>query len=338
MIHTYAWLAWLLAVLVSLSSTRNPLYLILILLCIAIVYLRLAREGGGPPVPVSPVRFTLVVITLTTLFNTLTSHFGETVFFTIPGEIPLLSGPLTLEALAYGFSNGLVLSGFFAGFLVLNRALPVRALLRLVPRAFYPLAVVMTVAMTYLPATQRQYTLIREAQSVRGYRPKGLRSWLPLLMPLLVGGLERALALSEAMTSRGFASTSQELGGNRQRSILLLGILLLLVGWILSLSELAAPTLFIVLVGAGTMIFGLWSAGKRTPRTAYHQETWRGRDWAVLVSALLVLGAYLLPTGKAGGLDYSPYPELSLPPFDPLIGIMTLGLLAPALMIPGRDL
>jgi hypothetical protein len=50
MIHTYAWLAWLLAALVSLSATRNPLYLILILLCITIVYLNLIKEGGSSPV------------------------------------------------------------------------------------------------------------------------------------------------------------------------------------------------------------------------------------------------------------------------------------------------
>jgi energy-coupling factor transport system permease protein len=101
---------------------------------------------------------------------------------------------VTLEALVYGAINGLVLSGFFAGFLVVNLALPARALLRLVPRAFYPLAMIMTISVTYIPATRRQFVQIREAQAVRGYRPTGLRSWLPLLMPLLVGGLERTFA------------------------------------------------------------------------------------------------------------------------------------------------
>jgi energy-coupling factor transport system permease protein len=333
-IHTVAWLAWLLAALVSLSATRNPLYLILTLLSTAIVYLSLSRDGGSPPTPVSPLRFTLVVIALTTLFNTLTSHFGETILFTIPGEIPLLSGAITLEAAAYGATNGLVLSGFFAGFLVLNRALPVRALLRLVPRAFYPLAVVMTVSLTYIPATQRQFMQIREAQAVRGYRPSGLRSWLPLLMPLLVGGLERALALAEAMTARGFASNPEERRGNRQGVLILVGILLLPLGWILSLSrgDLSLPAALIILAGMGLLIYGLWSAGRLTQRTVYHQEQWRGKDWSVLLGAGIVLVAYLLPINGGGGLDYSPYPLLSLPPFEPLIGIMTMGLLAPALI------
>lgn len=332
MIHTYAWIAWLIAALVSISATRNPLFLILILFCIALVYLNLNRQGESVPTPVSPLRFMLVVISLTALFNLLSSHFGETVLFTIPGEVPLLSGPITLEALVFGATNGLVLSGFFASFLVLNRALSVRALLRLVPRAFYPVAVVISVAVTYLPSTQRQFTQIREAQAIRGYRLRGPRGWLPLLMPLLVGGLERALTLAEAMTARGFASPPQETEGNHQRILLLLGLLLLPAGWIMSLMKNMPAMLspLILLVGAGVLIYGLWSAGRRTPRTTYHQEHWNLRSWIVVVGALVVLSAYLIPRSAVVGLDYSPYPLLTLPPFDPLTGVMTLGLSVPA--------
>jgi energy-coupling factor transport system permease protein len=334
MIHTYAWLIWLMAGLVSLSATRNPLYLILILLCIANIYLNLGRHSNHTRVPVSPLHFTLVVITLTTLFNMLTSHFGETILLIIPGGIPLLSGALTLEAMVYGATNGLVLSGFFTGFLVLNRALPIRSILRLVPRAFYPLAVVISVALTYIPVTQRQFMQIREAQAIRGYRLTGLRGWLPLLMPLLVGGLERALTLSEAMTARGFASVHQESNSNRQRAYILTGTLLLPAGWIMSLmnNDLNAFALIVGLAGAGSLIYGLWSTGRRTPHTVYQQEDWKRVDWLVLFGALLVLGAYLLPDNLTRGLYYSPYPKLSIPPFDPLIGIMTLGLLAPLLI------
>jgi energy-coupling factor transport system permease protein len=322
------------AVLVSVSATRNPLFLILILLCIVSIYLNLDRHANHPRVPVSPLRFTLIVIIVTTLFNTLTSHFGETILFTIPGNIPLLSGILTMEAMVYGATNGLVLGGFFAGFLVLNRALPIRTLLRLVPRAFYPLAVVISVAVTYIPVTQRQFTQIREAQAIRGYRLTGLRGWLPLLMPLLVGGLEHALTLSEAMTARGFASVHQESSSNYQRAFILSGTLLLLAGWIISLvnNDLNMFTLIVASAGAGLLIYGLWSTGKRTAHTVYQQEAWKREDWLVLLGALLVLGAYLLLGNTTSGLDYSPYPKLSIPPFDPLIGIMTLGLLAPLLM------
>jgi energy-coupling factor transport system permease protein len=335
MVHTYAWIAWLIAALVSLSATRNPLYLILILFCIGLVYLNLDREGERVPTPVSPLRFMLIVISLTALFNMLTSHFGETILITIPGEVPLVSGPITLEALVFGAINGLVLSGFFASFLVLNRAMPVRALLRLVPRAFYPAAVVISVAVTYIPSTQRQFSQIREAQAIRGYRLRGPRGWLPLLMPLLVGGLERALTLAEAMTARGFASPPQETKGNHQRILLLMGLLLLPAGWIMGLVEGIPAVLppLVLLVGAGLFVYGLWTAGQRTPRTTYHQERWNLRGWIIVLGTLVVLGAYLNPISGRAGLNYSPYPLLTFPPFDPLTGVMTLGLSAPAAIL-----
>lgn len=333
LIHTYAWLVWLTAILVSLSVTRNPLYLILILLCIGIIYLSLDRNDLQPNLLISPLRFALIVVFITTLFNTLTSHFGETILFSIPGDIPLLSGVITLEALVYGMTNGLVLSGFFTGFLVLNRALPIRSLLRLVPRAFYPLAVVISIAVTYIPVTQRQFSQIREAQAIRGYQIKGVRGWLPLFMPLLVGGLERALTLAEAMTARGFASSIYESRSQLPRAFILLGTLLLPIGWIVGLlnDDLFAITLSTVGLGAGFLVYGLWSAGRSTPYTIYQQEYWKRQDLVIILGALIVLIAYLLPLTTSSGIVYSPYPQLTLPVFNPLIGIMTLGMLAPVL-------
>jgi hypothetical protein len=94
------------------------------------------------------------------------------------------------------------------------------------------------------------------------------------------------------------------------------------------------PAVLITGTGAGALVYGLWSAGRHTPRTVYHQEHWRRQDWLVLIGSVLVLGAYLLPIPIASVLDYSPYPLLTLPPFDPFIGILTLGLLVPALIKP----
>jgi hypothetical protein len=44
MIHPLAWVGWLVAVLVTLSAGRNPLHLVLVLLCIAVV--EAARQAG----------------------------------------------------------------------------------------------------------------------------------------------------------------------------------------------------------------------------------------------------------------------------------------------------
>ena len=329
--HSLAWLAWLAAGVAALSATRNPLYLLLALGCLALVGAALPDEPSRLPRPFAAWKFMLLLIGLAAAFNALISHYGETILFTIPGQVPLLSGDVTLEALVYGATNGLALAGLLGAFWVLGQALPVRALVGLIPRAFYPLAVVATIAVTYLPATLRQFQQIREAQAVRGHALRRLRDWLPLFMPLLVGGLERALQLSEAMTARGFASQGQPLNSAWLRAwprlAMLAGVLLLAGGWLLRLAGVAAWASWLALaIGAGLIGLGLWASGGRYPRSTYRPPPWRLADTLTLLGALLVLA--MLWLGSAA-LWYSPYPKLALPPFNVWLGLGVLGLLGP---------
>jgi energy-coupling factor transport system permease protein len=334
MLHPVAWVGWLGAALCALSATRNPLHLLVILLCIAVVHAAPGHRDGVSFSPVSPLRFALVAIPLAALFNAATAHLGDTALLRLPARWPVVGGAITLEALVFGTLNGLVLAGIFAAFAVLNRALPIRALIRLIPRAFFPVAVVIAIAVTFVPTTLRQFQQIREAQAVRGHRVRGLRDWLPLFMPLLVGGLERALGLAEAMTARGFASAGEATHDARTRTAVLLGLVALLGGWLLRLAwGQALPGLGLLLTGVGLIASALWVVGRRVPRTTYRPEPWTWRDWAVLLSAAVVPGALVLPGLNRAALFYSPYPALSLPGFDPLVGLATLGLLGPAFLL-----
>ena len=334
--HSLAWLAWLAAAVAALSATRNPLYLALAVLCLALVGSALPGEPSRPLRPVAAWKIGLFFILAAAVFNALTSHYGATRLFTIPGKLPLISGDVTLEALVYGATNGLALAGLLGAFWVLGQALPVRALVGLIPRAFYPLAVVATIAVTYLPATLRQFQQIREAQAVRGHALRGLRDWLPLFLPLLVGGLERAMQLAEAMTARGFASLGEVPASPFQRVwprlAMLTGLLLLAGGWMLRLAGLAQAVSWLLIAGgAMTIGLGLWAFGRRFPRSTYRPPAWRAADTLSLCGALLVLGGFLLPLpglGSAAGW-YTPYPRLSIPPFSPWLGLALLGLLGP---------
>lgn len=339
MIHTSAWLGWLVSALMALSMTRNPLYLALILLSIALVVVSL-RSQDLPPVPFSPLRFALIVTLLSSLFNAAISHFGQTILFHLPENIPLLGGPITLEALVFGAINGLVLSGIFGAFTVLNRALPVRMLIRLIPRAFYPVAIVTSISVTFVPVTLRHFKQIKEAQAIRGHRVRGVRDWLPLLMPLLVGGLERALQLAEAMTARGFASESKTSRGVHRLSMLV-GLMTLLTGWLLRLVDKWAVLGGILMVSGAALVLGmLWVLGRQVPRTNYLRQAWTLRDWMVVLGTTIVLAAFLLPLQglDRSTLPYEPYPALSLPGFDPLIGVAILGLIVPVFATTRRGL
>ncbi len=339
-IHALAWLAWLAAIMVVLTTTRNPLYLGVVLAWIALVSVAVRRttdaEISTQAVNISPVRFGLFVIAVSAIFNGLTVHFGSTILFTLPEQLPLIGGPITLEAIVYGALNGVVIAGLFAAFLVMNRALSVRELVQLIPRAYYPVAVVVSIAITFVPTTLRQFRQIREAQAVRGHRMRGLRSWLPLFIPLLTGGLERALQLSEAMMARGFASSEGETHDAGSRVAIIAGLLLFVAGWLLRLVwNQPWLGLELLVIGMVLVLGSIWLVGRRHPHTVYRPQAWRFRDWVVVAGAAVTVAAFLIPWP---GLDrssifYYPYPRLTVPTFSLILGVATWGLVAPALVI-----
>lgn len=333
-LHPLTWLMWLAAAMVALTVTRNPLYLAVTLLCIGMVYALIAPAADEQrSLLLSPWRFGLVVVTVSALFNALMVHVGAHVLFTLPAWLPLIGGPFTLEALVYGALNGLALTGLFVAFGAINRSISVQAMLRLVPRAYYPVAVITSIAVTFVPTALQQMQQIREAQMVRGNRMQSVRSWLPLVVPLLEASLERSMQLAESMMARGFVSDGSG-PATRARLLLLSGMVAVVAGWLLQIVWLqawAGSTL--LLAGAGLLVAGLWLAGRQHPHTVYRHDPWRVRDGVVIGAALAVMLVYLAPLP---GLDrttlfYYPYPALTWPGFSPAIGAGTLGLLAPLL-------
>jgi len=333
--NVWVWIAWLVMVVALAATTRNPFYLGIVLACIVLLRWRMRPKTAGNMPEIHLFRLSLFIILFSACYNAAVSHFGEHVLFTLPESVPLLGGNITLEAFTYGLLNGLALSILFAAFALLNRVVPVQALINIVPRAFYPLALVSSIAITFIPVTLRQYRQIREAQAIRGHKMKGPRDWLGLLLPLLVGGLEKALQLAEAMTARGFAHTN---GGvsNRLRGGLILGLAGMVTGWLwYALGKTPLPGFLVFLAGTAGIIFILWSIGKTAKRSAYKENTWSRFDTAALAGCLFAGIFTLCRVFRLGGdsLIYSPYPRLTLPGFSPWVALSLLGLLAPWLRL-----
>ena len=335
MFDARVWLLWALTTLVAASSARNPLYVIVLLLVAVIVGL-VCAPSGGRRAPLSPLRFAIIAVPLSALFNGLTVHFGDTVLLRLPRWLPLLGGPVTLEALVFGATNGLTLTAIFSGFAVFNQVTPVRDLVQLTPRAFHEAGVVLSIALTFLPQTTRSLRRIRDAQAVRGHRVRGLRSWLPIVVPLLVSGLERSMGLAEAMVARGYGAISERAQPLRTQGVLVLGLLGLLGGW---LAFLFRPSLREVAVGAmlggAALIVGVvWLTGRTVSHTVYRRRRWTVRDTLAVLGCGVTLAVILLPLPLVNGetLYYSPYPSVTLPVFDPFVGLGLLGLLVPAVV------
>jgi energy-coupling factor transport system permease protein len=332
MFHPIAWLTWLVGAMAPALLTRNPLILTVLLLVTAVVYNALGARSPLAGGWASLVRLALVLWGFSLVFDGLTNHFGATPLIVLPREWPIVGGPITAEALLFGLSSGLALASLVLIFATFNAVADHYRLLRMVPAAFYHAAVVAAIALTFVPQTVASLQDIREAQTLRGHRFRGLRDLLPLFLPLLSSGLERAIQLAESMEARGFAHTDAPLPGAGTRLGLVAGALSCGAGAFVGAyfpAERAAG-LVLLLGGAGLLAGGLWRLGQGVRRSRYRRLHWQRRDSLVATAGGLVAGAFVATALLAPArLAFDPYPRATWPPFDPLVGLALLPLLAP---------
>ena len=321
---------------------RNPLYAI-VLFEIIILVTRQARSGRASRLPFAPTRFVVFAIMSTSIFNGLNVHIGESVLFNLPEWLPLIGGAITAEAIVHGAIGGVTLGIVYAIFGVFNQVTSIHDLMRLTPRAFREAGVVVSIALTFVPQTTMSVRRIREAQAVRGHRIRGPGDWLPIFVPLVVGGLERSTNLAEAMVARGHGAVADQASGPGRQIGLIFGLGSLLVGWILVLlvpTWWAAGTAAMV-IGAGAILSVVWLAGRGVHHTRYRARVWRMADTIVAIGAIVPLLVAVLPIPwiDRATLAYTTYPAIVFPGFDPFIGVSMLGLLTPAVIrLPVVDL
>ena len=346
--NTRTWLAWLAAALVVTGLANNPLYLLLALLAATLVFLichedtPLARAYRlffllGAALWVSYIVFSVV---------TVGGARGRTMLITLPALTlpPLLGGvtlggALTAEDLAWGAVRGLRVWTLMVIFGTFNALVDHYRMLRLAPRSLFHAGLAVTIAVTFVPQTLRAMAEIVESQRVRGHRFRGPRSFLPVVSPLLASSLEKSIQLAEALDARGYGRTrtADVLLGRRQLG-LIAGLLLIgagLFAWLYYGPGAALPALALLAAGVAALVLALRALGRLVPRTIYRRERWRRRDSFVCLAALgCVIGWAALRVTGGGGLIYNPYPTLSLPPFDPVAGLLAALLAAPALVGP----
>lgn len=328
-----AWLAWLAAGSLSAILIGNPLYLLLLLLISRVVEAACAPPAArGRRLPLG--RLSLMILVFSTLFNVLMAHYGRTVLWSLPAGWPLIGGPLTLEAAVFGFINGLRLVTMLSFFMAFNTIVPVHELAGLTPRALHELGLVLLIAITYIPETTLQYRRIRDAQAIRGHEYNGLRAWRPIIIPLLIAGLERALNLSETMVARGYGSTGGRDMTPRARLLMPVGLLLALAG-ALRLSWGGPDGWLLVAFGALTVAVAWRDLGRLVVHTRYRPRRPTWADGLVALGAIVALLPLIWPMLPGTGrslVAYSPYPQLTMPPFNLWVGLGLFGLVVPAVL------
>jgi hypothetical protein len=153
------------------------------------------------------------------------------------------------------------------------------------------------------------------------------------LIPLLVGGLERAMRLSESMVSRGFGATSSTGQGRADRLGILVGLAAAFAGWLVALMGSQLGWL-LVLGGATVVVVVLWRRGRHARRTNYLPSRWHFGDVLLMVTAVVAILIVMPPWPflDQSSLSYSTYPQLQLPAVDWLMALVLAAMAIPALL------
>lgn len=313
---TTAWVLWLVCGMVFILSTRNPFYLMLTSFFLYWLGFRLAKNKSFTHWLKNNLRFLLTMVGFSALINILFTHSGKTVLFNLPQHWPLIGGAITLESLAYGVINGLVINALYILFNIFNQALSVKQITRLIPAAFKPIATMVTISLTFFPSIQQRIKEIREAQLIRGNPMKKIADWVPVLIPLLVSSLEDAFQLSESMTARGFHTRVATKSNQLSLVLLICAVFGVFTGWIFSLYDYPQLLSYGLYLFAGVIFIVIISvSGRKITAKSNKQENWNVGDKlaSIFFSLALIAEVALLIFGNASSFSYSTYPVLALP-------------------------
>ncbi len=347
--HVGSWSLWLLAAMFASLGTRNPFYLVLVI----VISLMVGRAIARPPSTTEDKQYAVsnsqsgfsslwrivVIITIgVAVLKGLSYHIGATVLFTLPDWLPVIGGKVALEDMLAAGLDALALLTVLAVFAAFTAGADYYAMLRSVPAAMHGAGLVTSIAITFVPQTIQRYTEIREAQSLRGHRVRRVADLLPMIIPLLAGGMERSMNLAEAMEARGFGrtTTSRSISPLLVQVGLILGLGLLLVGSTMFAFAPDTPLLgwLLIAFGLSLVTYTLWAIGRGTHRTRYRRTVWRAYDTPLAVVSAGILAILLVFKLLAPSLlAYTPFLRISMPDFDPLVALTLCALVAPTLMV-----
>jgi energy-coupling factor transport system permease protein len=333
-----AWAMWAAAASLPALLARNPWPMTAVLVAVIGVRIAWAEEMTSTRSWNVFLRLALIFATVSVVFNVLTVRAGDRVIARLPDGLPIIGGEISLNAAVYGILSGLALVLLVMIGSTVSALLDWSAVVRMLPESMTSIAVAGSIAFAFIPQTAIAYGEIREAQTARGHRVRGARDLLPILVPLIGSGLDRAITLAESLESRGFGAPAD---AHREPRI-----------WIryLGACGLAAATIAVYLfvtshagaalaafLFAGAAGFVVARSGERRHirRTRYRAPVWHVRDTVVAVaSAIAIVATILLFQTVPAALRYEPYPHLVLPVVSlPLVAAQLL-LLAPVFVAP----
>ena len=194
--------AWSAACLFIVLFTSNPAYRIGVL--VAAFCTLAARAGLHRMKPL--LLGVAAVAVFAALLNFVSAHLGSTVLFELPGSLPAAGGPYTLEALAFGVTGGVTIAAAILAVAPFSLLLATDEVVDALPRALSRTGTAIAASLNLVPSIGTSFTEVVEAQRLRGWRPRGPRSWAEIVVPIVLTGVEGSIQLAESMEARGYGS------------------------------------------------------------------------------------------------------------------------------------
>lgn len=203
-LHPAVQLFWFLSVLAVAMFSGNPVLSVTALLggiLFCLVLVKRSRVPGdlGLYIPL----FFLVAVT-----NPLLSHNGVTPLFFLNGK------PVTLEALLYGVFLAVTVVGVMLWCKCYSEVMTCDRFLYLFGRVIPKLALVLSMALRFVPLFRRQMRKVRDAQKTMGfYAGRGfadrIRSAGRVFLSVIAWSLENAMETASSMKARGYGGAKR---------------------------------------------------------------------------------------------------------------------------------
>jgi len=214
--------AWSAACLFIVLFTTNPAYKALVLAA-AIASL---SAGAGLHRMRGLLTGVALIAAVATFLNFVSAHLGDTVLFSLPPAIPAIGGPYTLETLAAGMSGGVTVGAAIIAAAPFSLMLASHDVMDALPSALSRTGAAIAASLNLVPSVASSFVQVTEAQRLRGWRPRGPRSWAEVVVPVVLSSVEGSIQLAESMEARGFGSgprTSLERSPLKARDRILVG-------------------------------------------------------------------------------------------------------------------
>ena len=203
---------WLIAILILSFIFTDPLYVLIVGIAVLATAFLIGLESSRLKRIFKPLIPVLLCILIFTGFgispDSFTTSWAKTRLF------ELLGAPMTIGGILMGVTYLLRLMIIVVSTSIVTLTTPLDDFIVLMRklRLPYELAFAFSTAVRFIPTLMKESEAVMDAQRARGMRLEGgfiqqVKSRIPIMIPMIVGGIRKSENLAIAMLVRGFGAT-----------------------------------------------------------------------------------------------------------------------------------